>query len=136
MPSVARFGFSSSDVRFCFLLLFVTFGCFSLPVVALSGSSLLLISAISESRLESAFSIALELEISTIVFKGTNLRFFERRNFSAVMRGRSFGMVSTSHCCLYFKSLQLFGKVSGELCSREDNFMTNRNTATYQYNKK
>ena len=42
VPFIARFGFSSSDVRFYFLLLFLAFSCFSLPVVALSGFSLLL----------------------------------------------------------------------------------------------
>ena len=47
VPSVARFGYSSSDVCFCFLLFFVAFccfRCFSLLVVALSGFSLLLMS--------------------------------------------------------------------------------------------
>ena len=42
MPFIAHFGFSSSNVRFCFLLHFVAFCCFSLLVVALSGFSLLL----------------------------------------------------------------------------------------------
>ena len=41
---IARFGILVSDVHFCFLLLFVAFCCFSLPVVALSGFSLLFMS--------------------------------------------------------------------------------------------
>ena len=41
---IARFNFSSSDVRLCFLLLFVAFCCFLLPVVAPSGFSFLLMS--------------------------------------------------------------------------------------------
>ena len=53
MPFIARFGFSSFDVRFCFLLLFVAFCCFSLLVVALSGCSLLLIpTTLHRSRVE------------------------------------------------------------------------------------
>ena len=44
MPFIARFGLSSSDVCFCFFLLFIAFCCFSLLAVALSGFSLLLMS--------------------------------------------------------------------------------------------
>ena len=60
MPLVARFGFFiagfnfvSSDVWFGVLLLFAAFHCYSFPVIALSGFSLLLMSAtFHRSRLE------------------------------------------------------------------------------------
>ena len=56
--------------------------------------------ALRRKHLKNSSASCLTSNSLTVDLNGTNFNFFERRDRSAVVKGRSSGMVSTSRCCL------------------------------------